>query len=89
MKLFDNHSHLNDEKFDEDRDEIIREIINTDTKNFITAGYSLEGSKKAVEISNKYDFMYATCGISPNDIPQNEEELWKMLDEIKNLIKQQ
>ena len=55
MKLFDNHSHLNDEKFDEDRDEIIREIINTDTKNFITAGYSLGGSKKAVEISNKYD----------------------------------
>ena len=87
MKLFDNHSHLNDEKFDEDRDEIIQEIINTDTKNFITAGYSLEGSKKAVEISNKYDFMYATCGISPNDIPQNEEELWKMLDEIRNLIK--
>lgn len=31
--------------------------------------------------------MYATCGISPNDIPQNEEELWKMLDEIRNLIK--
>ena len=87
MKLFDNHSHLNDEKFDEDRDEIIQEIINTDTKNFITAGYSFEGSKKAVEISNKYDFMYATCGISPNDIPQNEEKLWKMLDEIKNLIK--
>ena len=87
MKLFDNHSHLNDEKFDEDRDEIIREIINTDTKNFITAGYSLEGSKKAVEISNKYDFMYATCGISPNDIPQNEEELWTMLDEIKELVK--
>lgn len=87
MKLFDNHSHLNDEKFDEDRDEIIQEIINTDTKNFITAGYSLEGSKKAVEISNKYDFMYATCGISPNDIPQNEEELWTMLDEIKELVK--
>ena len=87
MKLFDNHSHLNDEKFDEDRDEIIREIINTDTKNFITAGYSLEGSKKAVEISNKYDFMYATCGISPNDIPQTEEELWKQLGEIKQIAK--
>ena len=87
MKLFDNHSHLNDEKFDEDRDEIIREIINTDTKNFITAGYSLEGSKKAVEISNKYDFMYATCGISPNDIPQTEDELWKDLAEISNLVK--
>ena len=27
MKLFDNHSHLNDEKFDSDREKIIKEII--------------------------------------------------------------
>ena len=86
MKLFDNHSHLNDEKFDEDREEIIQNIINSDTKTLITAGYSLEGSKKAVQISSKYDFMYATCGISPNDVPQQDEELWKMIGEIRHLI---
>lgn len=87
MKLFDNHSHLDDEKFDLDREELIEKIKNSNVKMLISAGYSLEGSTKAVELSKKYDFIYATCGISPNDIPQTEEELWKMLDKIEKLAK--
>lgn len=87
MALFDSHSHLNDEKFDNDRDKVIEEIYNSGVTNFITAGYDVESSKKAIEIANKYDFIYTTAGISPNDIPQNEEELWKQLEEIKDLAK--
>ena len=86
MNLFDNHAHLDDEKFNEDREEII-DKIHEELVGVISAGYSLEGSKKAVGLSNKYDFIYATCGISPNDIPQTEEELWIMLSEIENLAK--
>ena len=85
--FFDNHAHLDDEKFDSDREEII-EKIHREGVSFISAGYSLEGSKKAIELSKKYDFIYATCGISPNDIPQTEEELWKMLNEIDKLAKE-
>ena len=88
MQLFDSHSHLNDEKFDEDRDTVIKEIYESGVTHFVTAGYSVESSKKAVEIANKYDFIYATAGISPNDIPQTEQELWKSLAEIKELIKE-
>ena len=88
MKLFDNHSHLDDEKFDEDREELIEKIKNSNVKMLISAGYSLEGSTKAVELSKKYDFIYATCGISPNDIPQSEEELWKNIDKIRDLVKE-
>lgn len=87
MKLFDSHAHLDDEKFDEDREEIINEIHNEIDK-FVSAGYSLEGSEAAVKLAQKYDFIYATCGISPNDIPQTEQELWIMLDKIKNLVQQ-
>lgn len=87
MGFFDSHSHLNDEKFDEDRNEIIREIFESGTTNFITAGYNVQSSKKAVDIANNYEFIYATCGISPNDVPQTEEELWKELLEIKDLTK--
>ena len=86
MMFFDNHAHLDDEKFDLDREEIIEEI-NKEGIGFISAGYSLEGSKKAIELSKKYKFIYATCGISPNDIPQTEEELWKMLKKIEVLAK--
>ena len=85
MNLFDNHAHLDDEKFNDDR-EIIIENIGKEIKGFISAGYSLEGSQKAVELSNKYEFIYATCGISPNDIPQTEEELWKTIVKIRELV---
>ncbi len=87
MKLFDSHAHLDDERFNEDREVLISQI-HEEIEGFVSAGYSLEGSKKAVELSKKYEYIYATCGISPNDIPQTEEELWIMLKEIKNLVKE-
>ena len=31
MNLFDSHSHLNDEKFDNDREEVIKEICESGT----------------------------------------------------------
>lgn len=88
MKFFDSHAHLDDEKFNEDREELIENIYKEGIEKFISAGYSLESSKKAIELSQKYEFIYATCGISPNDIPQTEEELWNMLDEIRKIAKE-
>ena len=85
MEFFDNHSHLNDEKFDEDREKVIKEIYDSGVTKFITAGYSVDSSKKAVQMANSYEFIYAIVGVSPNDIPQTEEELWKELAEIKEM----
>ncbi|MBR3002701.1 MAG: TatD family hydrolase [Clostridia bacterium] len=87
MEFFDSHSHLNDEKFNEDRQIIIERLKQENITRFMTCGYNLEGSKKAIELAQKCDFTYATVGISPNDIPQNEEELWKSIDEIRELAK--
>ena len=85
MEFLDSHAHLDDVAFEEDREQIISEIRKAGVAKVISAGYSLEGSKKAIELSKKYDFIHATCGISPNDIPQTEEELWKVLNEIEDL----
>jgi len=38
-------------------------------------------------MSKKYEFIYSICGISPNDIPQSEQELWKDIDEISKIVK--
>lgn len=88
MELFDSHAHLDDEKFNEDREELIQKIKEEGVSKLISAGYSLEGSIKARDLADKYDFIYATSGISPNDIPQTEEELWIMLKKIKEIAKQ-
>ena len=42
-----------------------------------------------MELSQKYNFIYATSGISPNDIPENpqdEEILWKDIQKIEEII---
>ena len=88
MEFFDNHAHLDDEKFDEDRSELIEQIYNAGITKMISAGYNVESSKKASKLANEYEFIYYTVGISPNDIPQNEEELWNMINQIKEMINQ-
>ena len=88
MEFFDSHCHLDDERFDEDRETLIKEIKQADITKFVSAGYSIEGSKKGIELSKKYEYIYTICGISPNDIPQNEEELWKDIETIKDLVKE-
>ena len=59
MKLFDTHAHYNDEAFDEDREEIIKQIYESGVTNAVVIGYDLKHSKSAVEIANEYDFIYA------------------------------
>lgn len=82
MKFFDSHAHYNDEKFEEDRDELIKSIHDEGVTRIINAGYSLESSKKAIEIAKNYDFMNAIVGISPNDIDEFEEESLKQIEEL-------
>lgn len=87
MSFFEQHAHYNDEKFDEDRDEIIKQVYDAGVTSLVNAGYSIESSKQAIKLAEKYSFIYATCGVSPNDIPENKEEMEKQLEEVKILIK--
>lgn len=86
VEFFDSHAHYNDEKFNEDREEIIEKIYSEDITKFISAGYSLESSKKGIELAEKYDYIYTTSGISPNDVKESIEETQKDIDELKKLI---
>ena len=88
MEFFDSHSHYNDEKFNEDREQIIEDTYKDGITKFVCAGYNIKSSLDAIELSGRYEFIYSICGISPNDIPQSEQELWKDIDEISKIIKQ-
>jgi len=86
VEFFDSHAHYDDEKFNEDREEIIEKIYSEDITKFISAGYSLESSKKGIELAEKYDYIYTTSGISPNDVKESIEETQKEIDELRKLI---
>ena len=87
IEYFDSHAHYDDSKFDEDRKEITQKMYNEGVTKIISAGYNLESSKYASKLTSEYDFIYTTCGISPNDIPEGEKEFYKELIEIKELTK--
>ncbi len=87
MEFFDSHSHYNDEKFDEDREQIIKETYEADVTKFVCAGYNIQSSLFSLNMSKKYEFIYSICGISPNDIPQSEQQLWKDINEITEIVK--
>lgn len=84
MEFFDSHCHFNDEKFDIDREDIIRSVYADGITKAVCVGYNLEKSKYALEIANSYDFIYSACGISPNDV---EDFSKKNLEEIEKLCK--
>lgn len=84
MEFFDSHAHYNDEKFANDLEEVITKIKNAGVSKTIIAGYSLDSSKKALAQAKKYDFMYAICGISPNDINENCKEELKQIEQMED-----
>ncbi|MBC2853889.1 TatD family hydrolase [Cetobacterium sp. 2G large] len=79
MKLVDTHCHLDNEKFDEDRLEII-ERIKENLEFCVNIGYDLASSKKSLELAKKYDFIYAVIGVHPIDIAEYDEEVEKELE---------
>ena len=87
MELFDTHAHYNDEKFDNDRKQVIQDIYNSNVTMLINAGYSVESSIKGVEIAKDYDWMFNIVGVSPNDIAEGVDEIDKQISRIEDLVK--
>ena len=81
MKFFDSHAHYNDSRFEEDRDDVIKMAYKENITKILNAGYSIKASEKAIEIANKYEFIYASVGISPNDLEDLGEAV--VIDDIK------
>ena len=42
MEFFDSHAHYTDDRFEEDRNEIIEAIYNDGITKFLSAGYNIE-----------------------------------------------
>ncbi|QKG83069.1 TatD family hydrolase [Kroppenstedtia pulmonis] len=66
--LFDSHTHLNDEKFDADRDEVIRRAQEEyGVTRMLNIGFNRETISTTLALAEKYDFIYAAVGWHPQD----------------------
>ena len=72
--LFDSHAHLNDERFNEDREELINSLKSNGVALVLNPGACIETSKSSVELANKYDFIYEAVGVHPHDVGDMTED---------------
>lgn len=82
---FNTHTHLNSEQLYTQRAMFIKRALEHQVNNMVVVGYDLQSSKKAVEIANEYEFIYAAVGISPNDC---QDTCDKDLCEIERLLQE-
>ena len=65
--LFDTHAHYDDERFDEDREALLNAMPEKGVGLIVNPGCDLASSRMAVDMAQKYDFLYAAVGIHPEN----------------------
>ncbi len=85
LKFIDSHAHYDDERFDDDRNELLNRIHNENgVQNIINIGCSMERSELSVKLADEYPFMYAAVGIHPQDVDDTPSDY---LDRFAELIR--
>lgn len=82
MKLIDSHCHIDGEKFDEDRDEVIQNALDAGVAAMLNVGTGRandDSFEKTVQLAEKYNCVYGSVGIHPHDASEYSEEVEKRL----------
>lgn len=81
MKLVDSHCHLDDSKFDEDREQTIERARAAGVERLLAigTGNGPPDLEAAVRLAERYDFIYATIGVHPHDAAKATEETFARL----------
>ena len=82
--LFDTHAHMDDRRFDEDRDIVLQGLQDKGVALVMNPGCSLESSRNAIALAEKYDFVYAAVGSHPDVADEVSEAV---LEEYRKLCK--
>jgi len=83
--LIDSHTHPQFPQYDKDREEVIRRSLDEGI-GMVCVGTDLETSKQAIELAQKYDGVFASVGLHPNDTLEknfNYDEFLKLAKEEK------
>ena len=80
--IFDSHSHYDDKRFNEDRDELLNSISNKGVCGIIHASTDLKSTKKGLEYARKYPNFYTSVGIHPECLEGIESDYISRLEEF-------
>lgn len=82
--LIDSHAHLDDRRFDGDRDRLIKSLKDSGVGMVINPGADLGSSIKAVSLAEQYDNIYAAVGIHPHSAKEMDDSTIEILRSFSN-----
>lgn len=71
--IFDTHSHYDDRAFDGDREELLLSLREKGIGTVVNVGADMETSRQALQLAEKYDFVYAALGVHPSEVAELTE----------------
>lgn len=77
--IFDSHAHYDDEAFDRDRETVLASLQEEDVGIVVNVGASLESTKRTVELTQKYSYIYGAAGVHPDAVGELNEENFEWL----------
>ncbi len=75
MKIFESHTHLDDNMFAGDLENVIKNCRQAGIEKMINISCNARSMFASVQLAEKYDFIYASAGFHPHDATELELEL--------------
>src|SRR3954453_4706665 len=73
--LIDTHAHLDFPDFANDLEDVLRRAEEADVRRVITIGTSIESSRSAIELAERYSSVYAAIGVHPSQAEEAEDDV--------------
>jgi TatD DNase family protein len=74
-EFFDTHAHLDFPDFDADLSEVVARAESVGISRIITIGTTLEGSRRAIALAERFPSVYAAAGVHPGHVDESPAEI--------------
>lgn len=82
--IFETHAHYDDEAFEEDREALLASMQENGVGAIVNVCADYPSLETVYELSQKYDFIYATVGVHPSMVEElNDEKLAVMYEKAR------
>ncbi|MGX7594187.1 TatD family hydrolase [Planococcus plakortidis] len=78
----DTHVHLNADQYDEDLQDVIDRALNSKVEKMVVIGFDRKTIKRAIELAEQYDFIYAVVGWHPVDVIDCTDEDLEWIEQL-------
>jgi len=82
MTFIDSHAHLTSKEFDADRDAVLHRAADAGVRFVINPGTNLDDSRRAVELADRHDMVYAAVGFHPHDARLADDRSLAAIEEL-------